>query len=282
MKKVLVGIFAIATLMSCETSPSAKIKTEVFKKWEQFYNFQKIIYQSNSQEYIKLELSKDTLFIYENIQKIFVLVFIICILLMIVITPVLLLYHWISSFLDYHKNYKKYLSNGFLLTENQKLTFKQMAIRIQPKKVLKRNMEIKTSNDEQPTTYTLNQKYTKLQELPISNWLSYKITYSNMIGYGFGILAWIISSNVYILTRFDDISVGFKHYFSFPFDVFYNLSSLVESSANDISPEVWMQMIIVVGVSVGSYILGWFLGGYFACKNCQRPELVTLSNIDKS
>ena len=102
-----------------------------------------------------------------------------------------------------------------------------------------------------------------------------------MFGYGFGILAWLISGNLYILTSFDDISIGFKYYFRFPFEVFNNLSSLVESSSNLISADVWMQMIIIVGVSVGSYIFGYSLGGYLACRNCKKPELVSPSNIDK-
>ena len=159
MKKLALGFLLVTTLISCDTSSSSKFKTEVFKKWEQLCSFQELFTQTNSQEYQKMELAKDTLFIYENIQKTFVLVFIILILLMIVITPVLLSYHLVSNFFDYHKNYKKDLSNRFLLTENQKITFKQMANRINPKKVIKENMEIEPSDDDHRTTYTMNQKF---------------------------------------------------------------------------------------------------------------------------
>ncbi len=165
-----------------------------------------------------------------------------------------------------------------MLTENQKISLQQFASRIKPKKVIMEKKEIISSEDDQ-ATFSLNQKFIKLQELPITNWLNYRKTYANMIGYGFGILAWVISSNLFMLTKFDDISVGFKYYFRFPFEVFNNLSDLVESSTNGVSSDVWLQMIMIVCVSVGAYIAGWFIGNYFAGKTSKRPALFTLSKI---
>ena len=181
-------------------------------------SFYVLLFFSTQHEIQIHDLNGDSYTLNAALQKLFVLIFIIFILLVIVMTPLILFYHWITNFSDYHKNYN----------------------------------------------------ISKLQELSVDNRLDYRKVYSNVVGYGLGILAWIISSNFYIFKRFDEISVGFNDYFRFPFKVLNNISRLVEPSINEISPEVWLHMLLIVTVSIGTYIIGWFIGGNIAKKTIKK------------
>ncbi len=93
MKKALIGFIIFTMLMSCGTSSSTKFHLNNFKKYEELYNVHELIIQTNKYDFKTQELAENSLFIYANIQKMFVLIFIICILLLIVTTPVLLFFH---------------------------------------------------------------------------------------------------------------------------------------------------------------------------------------------
>ncbi len=99
-----------------------------------------------------------------------------------------------------------------------------------------------------------------LNKLPKSKWPEYRRIYSKMIGFAVAIIAYVISSNVYMLKNFNEIKVALKEYFSFPFKVFKGLNTVDEASKYTIPlKEVWFGMFLIVGISVLVFFIVYFI-----------------------
>jgi hypothetical protein len=99
-----------------------------------------------------------------------------------------------------------------------------------------------------------------LNKLPKSKWPEYRRIYSKMIGFAVAIIAYAISSNVYMLKNFNEIKVALKEYFSFPFKVFKGLNTVDEASKYTIPlKEVWFGMFLIVGISILVFFIVYFI-----------------------
>lgn len=105
----------------------------------------------------------------------------------------------------------------------------------------------------------------------IEKWKKYKRIYSDMSGFGYGLLAYNVSAFGYMFFYFDNISEGFLYYINFPFKVYNNLSNAMNPNTSLISAEVWLQMILIIGISLLAFILGKILGIYNVNQRYPKP-----------
>lgn len=96
--------------------------------------------------------------------------------------------------------------------------------------------------------------------LSTSLFLLYKNSYAFTVGSGFGIVAWVFSSFFYIYRSYDQFGTGFIQYFNFPFKVVSNLTTENIIISNIVSSEVWLNMLLIVGVSAIHFSIGWYIG----------------------
>lgn len=107
---------------------------------------------------------------------------------------------------------------------------------------------------------TNNSITTELNNLSKHVFISYRRTYSNMFGNGFGVFAWVLSSYYYVTKNINGISDGLIEYFSFPFKLLSNLTT-TNLTINDAIPiEVWISMLLIVSLSIILFYLGRTLG----------------------
>jgi len=150
--------------------------------------------------------------LYEIIVEIVVSFLLSTLTLIIIITPLILLYYWMYYSFRYVKNFKRDKS------------FKQILIE-------KDHIDIK--------------------KLPKSKWLEYRRIYSKMIGFAVAIIAYTISSNIYMFKSFNKIEVALNEYYSFPFEVFKGLNTVDEASNLTVPlKEVWFGMLLIVCISI--------------------------------
>lgn len=141
--------------------------------------------------------------------------------LVIIITPLVLIYSWVYYSWRYVKKFKK-------------------------------NKDLRQ--------IIIEKDHIDLKELPKSKWPEYRRIYSKMIGFAVAIIAYAISSNVYMFKNFKEIRVALKEYFSFPFKVFKSLNTVDEASKYTIPlKEVWFGMFLIVGISVLVFFIVYFI-----------------------
>ena len=141
--------------------------------------------------------------------------------LVIVITPLVLIYCWVYYSWRYVKKFKRNKDLRQILTEKDHID---------------------------------------LNKLPKSKWPEYRRIYSKMIGFAVAIIAYAISSNVYMIKNFMEIKVALKEYFSFPFKVFKGLNTVDEASKYTVPlKEVWFGMFLIVGISVLVFFIVYFM-----------------------
>lgn len=99
-----------------------------------------------------------------------------------------------------------------------------------------------------------------IDKLPRSRWPEYRKVYSRMIGFAVAIIAYAISSNVYMFKTFNEIKVALTEYFGFPFKVFKSLNT-VDDVSNYTTPlrEIWFGMLLIVCISIAVYYLVYFI-----------------------
>jgi hypothetical protein len=174
------------------------------------------------------EATVEGYFDYNGLSEFVVLLFLLCITLTVVITPLVLITCWIY----YSKKYVRKFRN---------------------------NKDLKHSLTENSST-----DYTGLAN---ASKVEYSKTYSKMFGFGLSIIAYGISSNVYMLLTFSELREALINYFSFPFRVYRSLGFLEQiSTASMPLPEVWKAMLLIVALSVAVFFIGHFIGKIIVAK----------------
>jgi len=141
--------------------------------------------------------------------------------LVIIITPLVLIYSWVYYSWKYVKNFKRNKGLRQILIEKDHID---------------------------------------IDKIPRSSWPKYREVYSRMIGFAIAIIAYAVSSNVYMFKTFDEIKVALKEYYSFPFKVFKGLNTVDEVSNYTIPlKEVWIGMLLIVCISFVVYYLVYFI-----------------------
>ena len=105
--------------------------------------------------------------------------------------------------------------------------------------------------------YSLKYKSEKVPKRVI---YAYKRIFSNMYANGFGILTWALSSYYYISISYNQIGDGLLDYFNFPFKLLFGITNGTESIKDTISLDVWISMLLIVGISITLFFLGRFIG----------------------
>lgn len=172
-----------------------------------------------------LNVVRDFNFSYESLIDILVIVLLSIALLIVIVTPVLLAYCWANYSLEYVREYRSRFS-------------------------LKK--------------WFSNRSDFQLAEVPDLVWMRYRTTYSRMIGFGFSIIAYSISSISYMIQNFTRLEHALVEYFSFPFDVLKNLGKA--SSTGEVvimqMEEVWMEMLYIVVISIIFFFVGYIFGAF--------------------
>ena len=115
-----------------------------------------------------------------------------------------------------------------------------------------------------------NISYSELYDLPKHVFLKYKRTYSNLLGNGFGIVAWTLSSYFYVTKNIDGISVGLAEYFSFPFKLLSNTTIIGITTKDNITFEVLISILLIIAFSFILFFLGRRIGSSLADTNYYR------------
>jgi len=92
-------------------------------------------------------------------------------------------------------------------------------------------------------------------------WINYRETYPKMIGFGLAILAYMVSTNLYMYKNFNKLEDALFDYFSFPFKVLDNFNQIdVLTQDKNVLSEVWQEMYLIVGISFFIFFIGYFIG----------------------
>lgn len=179
---------------------------------------------------IEMDLFRGFNLEYESLVDIVVLVLLGIGLLVVIATPVFLLFCWTIYSVDYVKKYRSKFSVQKWFSGRSQLQFNDVT-----------NME----------------------------WLRYRATYSRMVGFGFSIFAYGTASAIYLLQNFKRIEYGMVEYFSFPFKVVKNLDHFqsidrLENIDRVIFPyeEVWTEMIYIVVIAAIFFLLGYIFAAF--------------------
>ncbi|MDP3359521.1 MAG: hypothetical protein Q8S41_09250 [Lutibacter sp.] len=97
-----------------------------------------------------------------------------------------------------------------------------------------------------------------------STWSNYKNSYSALYGNGFGFFAWVLFTYFYVSFYYNDFNAGVIDYFQFPFKIMNSFSDNNLILNDHIPPKMWISMLLIVGISVGHYFLGRFIGSYIS------------------
>lgn len=170
---------------------------------------------------LSFEISKEYDALYEVLVEIIVSFLLSGLTLIIITTPLILLYFWIYYSVRYVKNFK-------------------------------RNKDLKT--------ILIEKDHKDIKELPRSKWPEYRRLYSKMIGFAVANIVYTVSTNIYLFKSYEQFKVGFKEYFSFPFKVFKGLNTVDEASNLTIPlKEVWFGMLLIVAVSIFAFFIVYFV-----------------------
>src|SRR5210317_911381 len=123
----------------------------------------------------------DRYFTLEGLSELVTVLLLFCVTLIVVVTPLLLLFCWIYYSQDYVKKYRN-----------------------------------KDALAETISGIGLHSK----EEVLKSDRIGYIKTYSRMFGFGLSIIAYGLSSNIYMFLTFSEYKEALINYFSFPFKVF--------------------------------------------------------------
>jgi len=179
----------------------------------------------------------DRYFTLEGLSELVTVLLLFCVTLIVVVTPILLIFYWIY----YSKEYVKKYSNNEGLTE--------------PK------MENGLPSNE---------------EILKSDKIAYVKTYSKMFGFGLSIIAYGLSSNIYMLLTFREYKEALINYFSFPFKVFSSFRILERLHDNSIPlTDVWKAMLLIVAISAAVFFIGYFVGKIIAtARLAVKPQTI--------
>lgn len=176
-------------------------------------------------------------FNYNGLSELVTILLLFCVTLIVVVTPLFLIFCWIYYSREYVKKYRNKEGSKESIMENG----------------LPSNGII-TKSDK----------------------IEYSKTYSRMFGFGLSIIAYGISSNVYMFYTFSEFKDALINYFSFPFRVFRSLKILDKIPTNSIPlTEVWSAMLLIVGIAAAVFIIGYFIGKIIvAMRLDEEPQVV--------
>lgn len=144
-----------------------------------------------------------------------------CITLIVIATPLILIFFWIYYSWKYIKNFKR--DKGF-----KQLIFEK-------------------DHDD-------------IQLLPKSRWPEYRRIYSKMIGFAVSIIFYSFSSIVYMLNAMNEFNVTLKEYFSFEIKGYESLNSAnVNSEYLSSIKELSIEMLLIVCFSVLVFFMVYFI-----------------------
>jgi hypothetical protein len=168
------------------------------------------------------QVPKDNYFNYKGLSEVVSLLLLFSITLIVVIAPLVLVGCWIYYSREYVKKFRHNQDLEQLRTENRLA-------------------------DHTEITESYKVQYSK--------------TYSRMFGFGLSIIAYGISSNVYMFLKFGELREALINYFSFPFRLFRSLKVLENIPVNTIPlQEVWSAMLLIVAISIAVFFIGYFVG----------------------
>lgn len=193
--------------------------------------------------FAELDFLRDFNLKFEPLVDIVVIALLAIALLVVIITPVFLLFCWTIYSVDYVKRYRSKFSVQKWFTGRSELG---------PKDVY------------------------------YMEWLGYRSTYSRMVGFGFSIFAYGTASTVYLIQNFKRIENGMVEYFSFPFKVVKNMNHFqsaegLENIDHVLFPyeEVWAQMIYIVVISAIFFLVGYIFAAFlvdYRLRNLKRDR----------
>jgi hypothetical protein len=161
-------------------------------------------------------------FNYKTLSELLVTLLICVALLVVMLTPLVLVFFWVHYSVQYVKKYQDIFGIKKWLAGKSEL-----------------NLE----------------SYSK------EVWQKYRKDYSKMIGFGLSFLAYAVSSNIYMFRNFDRIDTALSEYFGFPFEVLNNMGWLGTVKEYDGTLlAVWKEMLLIVGVSVSVFFIGYVIG----------------------
>jgi hypothetical protein len=183
------------------------------------------------------EVPIERYFNYDGLSELVTLLLLLCITLIVVVTPLFLILCWIY----YSKQYVSKFRN-------------------------KQDLSGSLANNGSTNNDVLIKSYKA----------EYRNTYSKMFGFGLSIIAYGISSNVYMFLTFSEFKDALINYFSFPFRVFRSLRILEKIPANSIPlTEVWSAMLLIVGISAAVFVIGYFIGKLIvAMRLAEEPQAI--------
>ncbi|MGB5385209.1 MAG: hypothetical protein WBN20_00305 [Eudoraea sp.] len=183
------------------------------------------------------EAAVERYFNYDGLSELVTILLLFCVTLIVVVTPLFLIFCWIYYSREYVKKYRNKEGSKESIMENG----------------LPSNGII-TKSDK----------------------IEYSKTYSRMFGFGLSIIAYGISSNVYMFYTFSEFKDALINYFSFPFRIFRSLKILEKIPTNSIPlTEVWSAMLIIVAISAAVFIIGYFIGKIIvAMRLDEEPQVV--------
>jgi len=292
MKKIILSS-VVFLLFTCQSySFEKRAYFHFIDNNEQVVSFTNFFKLQNSYQNKRIKLIEASS-LYENSIRVLIIFGLSIIVLFIISIPLILLYFWLENFLAYQKTFKKKVQTNFWLNESEKSNFKTLKSNIQnANKTIEKANRIdklekskkkdvnKIIQESKNTIYESNSKLVRLQELPESIWLQYCKTFTNIIGYGFGFITWVVSTYFYIQINFDTFEMGLKDYFRFPFKLYESLSSGSDSLKNDLPTEIWLNMVFIVGIAIAGYFIGKLFGWVIVTFENEKPPKINLENVD--
>jgi hypothetical protein len=223
MKTLFFIFFGFSVLMgSALELKLPEVDSNVVYGSEQFKVNQVYYASIVSFDIIDMDFNKDFHLSIESILEVVVVFLICCALLGVLLTPLLLLYSWVYYSFIYVNQFRDKFSIKKWITGKSGLDF---------------------------------ESFSKLI------WMNYRETYSKMIGFGLAIVAYTVSSNMYMYKNFNKIEDALFDYFSFPFKVLDNFNLISVSAQNEGVPsELWQEMYLIVGISFLVFFIGYFIG----------------------
>ncbi len=222
MNKFIITSLLAIILFGCHIQAKTNLNPISLKIIDQHYEIYNISMVESIYNIQNLQLPEEYKLPHKGIVKILVLLFLCCLTLIIVMTPLVLIYCWIYYSFNYVKNFRNNNELKDLIVENRHIDY---------------------------------------ENLSKSYWLEYRRIYSKMIGFGLAIIAYGISSNIYMFSSFNKIEIALIDYFNFPFKVLNGLRTMDEPPLKNFPlKELWFEMLFIVCISILVFFLGYFIG----------------------
>lgn len=254
-------------------------------------------------QFIKLQVSNEiqktklieTSFIYKSTIRIILIFVLVFIVLVIISVPLVMAFYFLANYSEYNKKFKHKVKTNFWLNESEKTNFKTLKNDI--KKAIKNIKKAKRNNnlkkieynefgkiiqENNNTIYEKTSKLLKLKELPESIWVEYCKIFTNMTGYGFGFITWVVSSYFYIFLNYNSFEAGLTDYFKFPFKFLKSISLSLssESIKQELPMEVWVNMVFIFVMTALAFFIGKYIGWIVVFIENEKPPIINMNNVD--